>query len=90
MRQKLTARKQGPNEPLDRYIEDLQPMFDNLELTEVWFFTQGLQTDTQKEVLMRQPRTFREAENFARLTQTGQQSINPHATAIRCHGVYND
>ena len=24
---------------------------------------------------MRQPRTFREAENFARLTQTGQQSI---------------
>ena len=56
MRQKLTARKQGPNEPLDRYIEDLQHMFDNLELTEeekVWFFTQGLHTDTQKEVLMR-------------------------------------
>ena len=53
MRQKLTARKQGPNEPLDRYIEDLQPMFDNLELTEVWFFTQGLHTDTQNEVLMR-------------------------------------
>ena len=93
MRQKLTARKQGPNEPLDRYIEDLQQMFDNLELTEeekVWFFTQGLHTDIQKEVLMRQPRTFREAENFARLTQTGQQSINPHATAIRYHGVYND
>ena len=93
MRQKLTARKQGPNEPLDRYIEDLQQMFDNLELTEeekVWFFTQGLHTDTQKEVLMRQPRTFREAENFARLTQTGQQSINPHATAIRYHDVYND
>ena len=47
MRQKLTARKQGPNEPLDRYIEDLQHMFDNLELTEeekVWFFTQGLHT----------------------------------------------
>ena len=93
MRRKLTATKQGPNEPLDRYIEDLQHMFDNLELTEeekVWFFTQGLHTDTQKEVLMRQPRTFREAENFARLTQTGQQSINPHATAIRYHGVYND
>ena len=93
MKQKLTARKQGPNEPLDRYIEDLQQMFDNLELTEeekVSFFTQGLHTDTQKEVLMRQPRTFREAENFARLTQTGQQSINPHATAIRYHGVYND
>lgn len=31
MRQKLTARKQGSNEPLDRYIEDLQHMF---ELTE--------------------------------------------------------
>ena len=78
MRQKLNARKQGPNEPLDRYLEDLQHMFDNLELTEeekVWFFTQGLHTDTRKEVLMRQPRTFREAENFPRLTQTVQQSI---------------
>lgn len=70
--------KQGPNEPLDRYIEDLQHMFDNLELTKkakVWFFTQGLHTDNQKESLMRQPRTFREDENFACLTQTVQQSI---------------
>ena len=73
MRRKLTATKQGPNEPLDRYIEDLQHMFDNLELTEeekVWFFTQGLQTNTQKEVLMRQPRTFR-------FKQSNNQSKNP-------------
>ena len=63
---------------LDRYIEDLRHMFDNLELTEkekVSFVTQGLHTDTQKAVLMRQPRTFREAKNFARLIQTVQQSI---------------
>ena len=78
MRHKLTAGKRGPNEPLDRFIEDLQHMFDNLELTKkekVWFFTQGSHTDTQKEVLIRQPRTLREAENFARLTQTAQKSI---------------
>ena len=78
MRQMLSARKQGSSEPLDKYIEDLQNMFDNLDLSEeekVWFFTQGLRPDTQKEVLMRQPRTFREAENAARLTQTVQQSI---------------
>ena len=78
MRQMLSARKQGSSEPLDKYIEDLQNKFDNLDLSEeekVWFFTQGLRPDTQKEVLMRQPRTFREAENAARLTQTVQQSI---------------
>ena len=78
MRQMLSARKQGSSEPLDKYIEDLQNKFDNLDLSEeekVWFFTQGLRPDTQKEVLMRQPRTFREAENAARLMQTVQQSI---------------
>ncbi|KAJ7370843.1 Putative beta-lactamase-like 1 [Desmophyllum pertusum] len=78
MRQVLSARKQGSSEPLDKYIEDLQNKFDCLELTEeekVWFFTQGLRPDTQREVLMRQPRTFREAENAARLTQTVQQSL---------------
>ncbi|KAL9953360.1 hypothetical protein ACROYT_G040768 [Oculina patagonica] len=78
MRQVLSARKQGPSEPLDKYIEDLQNKFDCLELSEeekVWFFTQGLRPDTQREVLMRQPRTFREAENAARLTQTVQQSL---------------
>ena len=84
MRQKLTARKQGPNEPLDRYIEDLQHVFDNLKPTEeekVWFFTQSLHTDTQKEVFMRQPITFREVENFARLTQR---------IPTRYHSVYNE
>ena len=78
MRQMLSARKQGSNEPQDKYIEDLQNKFDNLELSEkeqVWFFTQGLRPDTQGEVLMRQPRTFQEAENVARLTQIVQQSI---------------
>ena len=78
MRQVLSSRKQRPNEPLDKYIEDLQNGFDCLELSEeekVWFFTQGLRPDTQREVLMRQPRTFREAENAARLTQTVQQSL---------------
>ncbi|KAJ7382534.1 hypothetical protein OS493_034425 [Desmophyllum pertusum] len=75
----LSARKQGSSEPLDKYIEDLQNKFDCLELTEeekVWFFTQGLRPDTQREVLVRQPRTFREAENAARLTQTVQQSLH--------------
>jgi len=78
MRQMLSARKQGSSEPVDKYIEDLQNKFDNLDLSEeekVWFFTQGLRPDTQKEVLMRQPRTFWEAENAAHLTQTVQQSI---------------
>ena len=53
-------------------------MFDCLELTEeekVWFFTHGLPLDTQREILMRQPKTFREAENAARLTQTVQRSL---------------
>lgn len=78
LRQKLSARKQGHNEPLDNYLEDLQHMFDSLELTEeekVWFFTQGLRADTQREVLMRQPKTLRDAENAACLTQTVQQSL---------------
>ena len=78
MRQVLSARKQGPSEPLDKYIEDLQNKFDCLDLSEeekVWFFTQGLRPDTQREVLMRKPRTFREAENAARLTQTVQESL---------------
>ena len=78
MRQVLSSRKQRPNESLHEYIEDLQNGFDCLELSEeekVWFFTQGLRPDTQRELLMRQPRIFREAENAARLTQTVQQSL---------------
>jgi len=78
MRQVLSLRKQRPSKPLDKYIEDLKNDFNCLELSEeekVWFFTQGLRPDTQREVLMRQPRTFREAENAARLTQTVQQAL---------------
>ena len=37
--------------------------------------TSHLRPNTQREVLVRQPRTFQEAENAARLTQTVQQSI---------------
>lgn len=64
---------------MDKYIEglDLQNGSDCLELSEdekVWFFTQVLRPDTQRDVLMRKPRTFREAENSAWLTQTVQQS----------------
>ena len=90
MRRKLTATKQGPNEPLDRYIEDLQHMFDNLELTEeekVWFFTQGLQKDTQKEVLMRQPRTFRFKQSNNQSKNPRVVTPHPHATTTRYHTI---
>lgn len=49
---RLTARKQGSSEPLDKYIENLQNKFDNLELSEeekVWFFTQAIYALTPKE-----------------------------------------
>lgn len=62
MRQVLSSKKRRPSEPLDKYIEHLQNGFDCLELSEeekVWFFTQVLRPDTQRDVLMRKPRTFR-------------------------------
>ena len=67
MRQMLSARKRESSEPLHKYIEDLQNKFDNLE-EKVWFFIQGLRPDTQGEVLMCQPTTFREADKLKPLS----------------------
>ena len=69
-RQELYARKQGPNEPLSLYTEDVIKKCQRLSLSEnemMNVFINGLVKDLRNHVILGQPKTFAEAENLARL-----------------------
>ena len=76
--QALSSRQQGANEPLDKYIADLHAMFQHLNLSEeekLRYFVQGLRPDTRREVLIKQPQNYRDAEDAARLLQMVDSTI---------------
>ena len=69
-RQELYARKQGPNEPLSLYTEDVIKKCQRLSLSEnemMNVFINGLVDDLRNHVILGQPKAFAEAENLARL-----------------------
>ena len=69
-RQELYARKQGPNEPLSLYTEDIIKKCQRLALSEneiMNVFINGLVDEIKTHVILGQPKTFAEAESFARL-----------------------
>ena len=69
-RQELYARKQGPNEPLALYTEDVIKKCQRLSLSEnemMNVFINGLVDDLRNHVILGQPKTFAAAENLARL-----------------------
>ena len=69
-RQELYSRKQGENEPLSLYTEDIIKKSQRLSITDkdmLNIFINGLQNDLKSHVILNQPKTFAEAENLARL-----------------------
>ncbi|KAJ7382262.1 hypothetical protein OS493_036165 [Desmophyllum pertusum] len=79
--QALSTRQQGTTEPLDKYIADLHAMFQHLHLSEeekLRYFVQGLRPDIRREVLIKQPHTYREAEDAARLMQMVDSTVRSH------------
>ena len=68
--QAVCTRQQGPKELLDTYLTDLTNKFRRLNISDadkMRYFIQGLRPDVRKTVLLRQPKTFREAEEMALL-----------------------
>ena len=68
--QAAPTRQQGDIEPLDTYLTDLTNTFRRLNIPDaekMRYFIQGLRSDIRETVLLGQPKTFREAEEIARL-----------------------
>ena len=69
-RQELYSRKQGQNEPLALYTEDIIKKSQRLSLSDkdmMNIFVNGLNDAIKTHVLLNQPKTFAEAEHLARL-----------------------
>ena len=77
--QAVSTRQQGPLEPLDVYLTDLTNKFRRLNISDadkMRYFVQGLRSDVRETVLLKQPRTFREAQEMARLACAVKTTIN--------------
>ena len=69
--QAVSTRQQGEKESLDTYLSDLTNKFRRLIISDtekMRYFVQGLRPEIRETVLLRQPKSFREAEEIARLT----------------------
>ena len=76
-RQEFYSRKQGPEEPLAVYTEDMiwkcqRLSFSANELMNI--FINGLNEGIKNNVVVKQPKSFAEAENYARLTDAINQA----------------
>ena len=68
-RRRLVARRQGPNELLSDYINEMHELFSGLNMAEVdkvTYFTEGLLQPLKTKVLERMPETLLQAEEVAR------------------------
>ena len=68
--QAITTRQQGPVEPIDTYLNDLTSKFRRIKISDadkMRHFVQGLRADSRETVLLKQPKSFQEAEEMARL-----------------------
>ena len=77
--QAVTTRQQGELEPLDTYLTELTNNFRRLHITDaekMRYFVQGLRSEIRKAVLMKQPKSFREAEKMARLAFYVENTMN--------------
>ena len=78
LRQALSIRRQGPQEPIEKFLADLNEKFSCLNLRDedkLSYLIQGLRADIQAEVLKKEPKTYAEAEDTARLIYAIQQSL---------------
>ena len=77
--QAVTTHQQGAIEPLDAYLTDLTNKFRRLNITDaekMRYFVQGLPPEVRETVLLRQPKSFREAEEIARLPCDVKTTMN--------------
>ena len=77
-RQELSMSRQGPNEFLESFLADLNEKFNCLDLRDedkLCYLIQGLRTDIRAEVLKKEPKTYTEAEDAAKLIYSIQQSV---------------
>ncbi len=76
-RQELFARKQGVNEPLSVYTEDILRKSQRIGLPDndvMNIFISGLSTEIKNHVILNQPKSFAEADNLARLRDAVSKS----------------
>ena len=86
--QAVTTRQQGAIEPLDTYLTDLTNKFRRLNITDaekMRYFVQGLRPEVRETVLLRQPKSFREAEEIARLTCAVKNTMGSPVTGMTRH-----
>ena len=77
--QAVSTRQQGAMETLDTYLTDLTNKFRRLSITDaekMRCFVQGLRPEIRETVLLKQPKSFREAEEMARLTCAVKTTMN--------------
>ena len=77
--QAITTRQQGPVEPLDTYLTDLTGKFRRINISDAdkrRYFVQGLRADLRETVLLKQPKTFREGEEMARLASAVKTTMS--------------
>ena len=78
-RQQLTNRKLKTNETMDDYIDDLSNLAQRLNLTDVErqsAFISGLPATVREYVYLRSPKSYCEAERFARLKVSVNQTLS--------------
>ena len=85
LRQELYARKQGHAEPLACYMEDIIKRCQRLSISEnelMNIFINELNSDLKSHVILNQPKSFSEAENFARLRDAVSKSSRVNTLPI--------
>ena len=74
-----TTHQQGPVESLDTYLNDLTSKFRRINISDtdkMRYFVQGLRADIKEIVLLKQPKSFQEGEEMARLASTVKTTMN--------------
>ena len=77
--QAVTTRQRGELEPLDTYLTELTNNFRRLHITDaerMRYLVRGLRGEIRKAVLMKQPKSFREAEKMACLARSVENTMN--------------
>ena len=93
LRQKLISMKQGENESLENYIDTIcrtcQRVGGISDKQQMTYFVNGLKCNIKREVLMRVPKTYDEAESIARHVVFVEKILNPSDNLTEFFELYN-
>ena len=73
LRQELNERKQGNSESVADFVTDVRRICRRIKLTDseaVNYFVQGLRSDLREFVMLKEPQSLEQAEDFAKLKET--------------------